>query len=411
MKALLLFHFKAGIRLAMQSFTPVFSAALAILMLNIDTAGAVRGLARDIFSAQDRHNPTLAAIATLAFLFAFSAARRLAHGANAWVRHMPFTDRSNRRALAAALVAVQLPLVIALGLLGFVAHFSGAAVFRPVLLRLILVFVGAAFAAMPVARRWATSSLSVAASGMALYGPLPLLIPAASLLVVAEAVAGTIRTAKPPRIWSPATTLFDCRIAWRALGYRMIASYVGALVPVGLALFFTINNAPPPALSAGAARLGGCIGTMLFMAGLAARLAVWRPVWPWARSLPWSSVRRVAGDGLILAGHTIPLLFLVALLDARAAFAVLAAVPFLALRAARYVRRNSDHRGGVGGFAVEGTIVGALVCLVSWTAWVFLAAAPFALRAAVDAEQRRKVTRWSERHHAAAGDPLSWSAS
>ena len=40
---------------------------------------------------------------------------------------------------------------------------------------------------MPVARRWATASLSVAASGLALYGSLPLLIPAASLLIVADA--------------------------------------------------------------------------------------------------------------------------------------------------------------------------------------------------------------------------------
>jgi len=410
MKALLLFHFKAGVRLAMQSFTPVFCAALAILMLDIDAAGAVKSLARDIFVAPDRRNPALAAIAALAFLFAFSASRRLAYGANAWVRHMPFTDRANRRALAAALMAVQIPLIVALGLLGAVAHVSGAAVFRPVLLRVTLVLGAAAIAAMPVQRHWATLILSAATAGMALYGPLLLLIPAAALLLATDAVAGAIKTTKPPRTFSPAATLFDCRVALRALGHRVIRPYIGALVPVGLAMFFTINNAPPPALSAGAARLGGGLGATLLIAGMAARLSVWRPVWPWARSLPWSSVRRVTGDGIFIAGLTAPLLFPIALLDVWAAIAVAAMAPFLALRAAAY-ERISGHRSIVGGLIVEGTIVSALVCLVPWTAWAFLAAVPVALHAAADKEQRRKATRWSERHHQAAGDPLSWSRS
>jgi hypothetical protein len=157
--------------------------------------------------------------------------------------------------------------------------------------------------------------------------------------------------------------------------------------------------------------LGGCVAVLLFLAGLAGQLAVRRPVWPWARSLPWSVARRVSSDALFMASQAIPLMLLTALLDARAALAVLAVVPFLALRAAAYVRRVADRRSGVGGFIVEGLITGALVCLVPETAWVFLVAAPLALRAATDAELHQKATRWSERHHAAAGDPLSWSAS
>lgn len=412
MKALLLFHFRAGIRLAMQSFTPVFSAALAIIMLNIDPSLAVKGIALDIFSDRRSSNTTLSGVSVLAFLFAFSAAGRLAHGANAWVRHLPFTDRANRRALAAALIAVQLPLIIAIGLLGFVAHFSGALVFRPVLLRLVLVLLAAALTATPVIRHWASASLSLVAAGVALYGALSLLIPAASLLVVADAVGGRMRAVKPPRMWKPATTMFNCRVAWRALGWRLIFAYLVSLVPLGIALLFTANNEPPPALSSGAARLGGCVAVLLFLAGFAAQLAVRRPVWPWARSLPWSVARRVLSDGLFMASLAIPLMLLTALLDARAALAVLAVAPFLALRAAAYMRRVADRRSGVGGFIVEGVITGALVCLLPWTAWVFLAAAPPALRAAIDAEcLRQKATRWSERHHAAAGDPLSWSAS
>jgi hypothetical protein len=51
------------------------------------------------------------------------------------------------------------------------------------------------------------------------------------------------------------------------------------------------------------------------------------------------------------------------------------------------------------------------LALLPWTSGLLAAAAPLAFIFARNAERRFKPTRWAERHHSNAGDPLSWSAS
>ena len=410
MIALLLFHFRAGIRQAMQSYSLVFAAALFVIMLEVDPAGAVRNLAAGLFSGRQGNNPVLNAVGALALIFSFSSASRMAQGVNGWMRHLAFTNRCNRRALTVGLMASQFPLIVSVALLGIVARESGGGSFTPVLARIVLVLSAAAYAAAPVRRQISSAALALGAVGLGLFASLWMMVPAVSLLVLAEIVSGPIRRVRPRRP-RPAATLFGARITWRAVGWRILMAYAAGLLALGGTALFTSNNAPPPGIHAGAVRLGGCMAVLVFISFQAAQTAMRRPVWPFARSLPWSAAQRVSADALFLALHALPFVLLTAFLDAGAATAVLAAVPFLCLRAAAHMRRVADRRTAVGGLLVEGTITSALVCLLPWIAVLTLAAAPLALKAGSEMDRRLKATRWAERHHKSAGDSLSWSAS
>jgi hypothetical protein len=146
-----------------------------------------------------------------------------------------------------------------------------------------------------------------------------------------------------------------------------------------------------------------------FFAGAAHQIAVRRPVWPWVRSLPWSSRQRILSDGTFLSLHALPLVFLSALIDWSGALLVGAAVPFLSLRAAGHVRRIPERRSGSTLLLAEGFTVAGAEALIPWLALLWLVSMPLVLRAAGQTETRQKVTRWLELHHTSTGDPLSWS--
>jgi hypothetical protein len=80
------------------------------------------------------------------------------------------------------------------------------------------------------------------------------------------------------------------------------------------------------------------------------------------------------------------------------------------MRAAAAMRRGGASRSAASGpVLVEGAFLGGLIALVPWLSIVALAVLPIGLRAAVQRERALKVTRWSELHHLAAGDTLSWT--
>lgn len=180
---------------------------------------------------------------------------------------------------------------------------------------------------------------------------------------------------------------------------------------MGAAWAFVANNELAPEHVRLAARLGGGLATVLLLASLGESLAVRRPAWPWSRSLPWTAAQRVRSDALFLALHALPLVLLAAAVHP-AALAVLAILPFLAVRAAGAMRRAPERRTGASGeILAEGFLLAALVALLPWTSLLALAGTPFAVRAAAERDKRQKVSRWLELHHLAAGDPQSWSAS
>ncbi len=408
-KAILLFHLRVGGRLAIQSFIPLFSAIIVVIMLQIDYAGFVAVIARQIFG-RPPSTGTFVLLACLAFAFPAWAAPRMAHGLNSWIRHLPISSSNNRRGLAFALIVVQAPLAVALGILAFVASGRGIAVFRPILLRILLLMVGAALAALPVKNRWVSGPISLAGALLALFGQTWMLLPALMLLLLVDALAGPIKEARAHKPWSAAGASFGFRVAWRALGWRMLGCYLVALFPLGFAVLFIGNNELSGGFLSGTARFAGSMAMVLFLSILSEKLSVRRPVWPWARSLAWSSLRRVLDDAYFLAAHALVLLVLCALVHIESAILLLLVLPLLAVRAAGHMRRMPERRTGNGPFLLEGFFVSGIIALIPWTALFALAAAPMALFAARDTDSRQKVTRWLEKHHDAGGDSLSWSA-
>ncbi len=204
---------------------------------------------------------------------------------------------------------------------------------------------------------------------------------------------------------------FEARIAWRALRWRLLSSWVAGLLPLGAAFLFVRNNELAPQHVRLAGLLGGACGVVFAFSDLAEALGVRRPAWPWARSLPWSAAHRVRTDALLLAVHAAPLLLLTAQIDLVAALAVLTVTPWLALRAAGAVRRAPERRSGASGeVLLEGGLLAAALALLPWIAPLALAATPWAWRAAAEREREQKVSRWLELHHLAVGDPQSWSS-
>ncbi|MGA2260406.1 MAG: hypothetical protein ABSH28_03100 [Acidobacteriota bacterium] len=408
MTALLIFHIKAGVRIAVRSFAILFSSILAVIMLDINPAAVVINLARAVFA----HRPAtsdLAPMVALAFLFPALAVKKLALGLNGWIRHLAFDHVGNRRGMAAALATVQLPLAVALASIAFVADSHGLSIGYPAI-RLLLVLMSGALASLPVDRRYVLVPVSMVSALLALWGDWRHMLLAVFLLAGAEYVSGPLREVRRRNRWRTIDSLLSFRIAWRALGWRLSAILSMALLPLAATALFIRNNDLPPSLAAGAVRLGGSMAAVFVLAGLANKLAERRPAWPLARSLPWSSSRRVATDALFLGLHAlIPIFFLVVRYPYSAACA-LGVLPFLALRAAGYIRLVPGLLAGARRFLIEGSCLAALLGLFPWMSLICLAATPLPFIAARRSERALKVTRWTDLHHEAFGDALSWSA-
>ena len=365
--ALWLFHLRVGARLALRSSALLFCALLAAVMFDMYPAAVVQGLALGLFGARPDAGEQMM-VACLALLLALWAAPRVTEGLRGWIRHLPASRATMRRAVAAALVVVEAPLALSLALLAGVARARAAAA------------VGATLAV------WAV------------------------VLVAAACIAVPLREAGPRRRFRPAGELLALRIAWRALGRRLAGAYAAGLLPLGATALFLANNDLPRSLAAASVRLGATLSLSFFLSVAAAHLAARRPPWPWARSLPRSSARRIGTDAILLALHALPVALLACFFDARAAAAAVAALPLLVLRAAAHMRALGERRTGSAAFSLEGFALAASIALVPRLALAAAAAGAYpAFLAARDAERGQKVSRWRELHHRAFGDPLSWS--
>ncbi len=408
-KGILLFHLRVGVRLALQSFTPLFSAIVALIMLQMYPAAMVRQIARQIWG-DPPSTGMLALLAALAFALPAWAAPRMAHGLNGWMRHLPVGSSVNRRGLALALGVVQLPLLVSVGILAFAAPVPGVAHLALLLSRVALVVAGAAVAAVPAKNRFVSVPLSAAGGLTALFGDARLLLPALMLVLAADAVSGPLMEKRARREWHAAGAFLAFRIAWRALAWRILSCYAVALIPLGFAALFIRNNALTGELLAGTARFCGSMAVVLFLSSASEKLSIRRPVWPWARSLALSSYRRVLTDASFLGCHASVVLVPVAFIHAWSAGAVLLMLPLLASLAAGHMRRIHERRAGNAQFVLEGFLVSAAAAFSPWACLLSLVAAPAAIASARNLDSRQKVTRWLEKHHDAGGDSLSWSA-
>ncbi len=410
---LLRFHFAVGARLAMRALVPMIAAAFgAGMLLGTDF---VTSMARVLFG--DKASGGSAVLLAAIFLGgAAEAAPRVCRGLGGWVRHLPVSALAHRRAAALAVALAQTPLLLGLLFLAAYASRSPEALIADAL-KLVATALAATLCVLPVARRWFSAPPALLAAVLAGAGGWGALGGAAILIVLADLAAGPLaRTGAPAvrlsgRSGDRLGRLLELRIAWRAMGASLLGALALGLLPVGAAYAFTAHNTLAPGDVRLAARLGAGLAAVLVLAQMAEALAVRRPAWPWARSLPWSSARRVGADALLLALHALPLA-LAAVRVSPAALASLAILPLLSLRAAGAMRRAPERRmGAAGEILLEGSLLAALVALLPWTALLALAAAPWALRAAAARDRQQKVSRWLELHHLAAGDPQSWSAS
>ena len=226
----------------------------------------------------------------------------------------------------------------------------------------------------------------------------------AMLLIGTDIVAGPIRTI-PRRRLRAAGSLLQVRIAWRAVGPRMLRAYGAGLLALGAGWLFIVNNDLAGPRVEIVARFFGSVASILCISSLAKTLALRRPMWPLARSFPWSATRRVAEDGLFLAAHALPLVLLIGAVSGKAALQVLALLPCLSLLAAGRMRRIPERRSHAVLFIGEGLLAASLLTLLPWTAFAWLAGAVPALHFSAECERRLKVTRWSDWNHDDAGDP------
>src|SRR5262249_34138708 len=148
--------------------------------------------------------------------------------------------------------------------------------------------LGAAYAVLP--RRRAIAALLGAAGAIAAFSSFFL---GCALVIAADlAAGGEMRVRALPRDEAGATAS-PWRLALRASASRLPEAWALAVLPVIAGLLFTRNNVLPPELLARGARLGIGSGIVVVLGVMADRLAVLRPVWRWARSLPSTSRRRV----------------------------------------------------------------------------------------------------------------------
>jgi len=408
------FHLHVGARLAMRAFVP-FSALIVVRVgTDAEPEAAISGLALGI-AGRGFDAGVAAGLFLSALAIASWASPRLTHGLTGWLRHLPAAAATHRRGAVLGLAAAQIPILLAVLLLAAgLAWAGGPGEISPVkLLGLPLLALGAATAALPVQRPLVTRAAGTGAALLGVLGDAWGLAMGAVLLLGADRFGGALeaRHRVAFRIRAPGAERLPALISLRALGWRSVAAFPVALLPLAAAAFFLANNRLRPVDAAMAARLGGGIAAAACLAGLAQTLAVRRPAWPWIRSLPWTARRRVVTDALLLGSLAAPFVAAAALLRWEAALIILAVMPLLALRAAAAIRTSPAARTGVAGrVLLEGSLASALVALVPWLALAALALVPMALRDAEECERRQKASRWSAAHHLAAGDPLSWSA-
>jgi hypothetical protein len=409
--AVLRFHLRSGVRLALRAMVPLLVPFIAMVGLSESPSGFIASLAVRLTTASpDPFVPVILAATSIGI--AAWAAPRLTNGISAWIRHLPVTAAAHRRSIALALAAAQAPILALVALLAIGVLLDGRLSVSVVKLAgTPIAALGAAYTVLPVRRTILVCPLGLTAAVASLAGNATGLATAVLALVAAEIVAGPILKARGVRRRGLApASLLPALISGRALGTSAAGLSVFPLLALGASWLFVTNNQLDPAHTSAAVRLGGSLAIVFVLAALSDAVAARRPAWPWARSLPWSSARRVAVDAVFLAVHALPAVLIAALINVWGAVALLGTIPLLSIRASAAIRNGvGDRIGASGRVLAEGILATCLITLQPWLALVALALLPAALRSAARSEQAIKPTRWSPLHHLAAGDPLSWS--
>ena len=372
------FHLTSGVRLSLRAAAPLVGAVVLVVGLSPNPGASFEALAVQLTTTRVPGSPAPAAAAALCFVLAFAACRRLTPAVRGWLLHLPVSGAVHFRAFAVALLAAQLPVLAA----------------------------------------WLGLWLYGAASGIAVAGSRLALIPATGMAAAFSAAVWARlnlfrRRKRTERTGSPVSpALMPLRIVWRAMGSRLLPTFLTAALPLAALNLFLRNNDLPPQPAQGACRFAAALAVSAVTVNLALHLSVRRPPWPWFRSLPRSSGRRVAEDALLLWLHGAPLMLAAWILlfpGAASMAAVLAVSGLITLRGAAALRKQKDTRMGASGpLLLECLFLSAWTGVSPLAGLVWLLLIPLAYRSAARIDRSVRIYRWEERHHRDVGDPLSW---
>ncbi|MFC2160537.1 hypothetical protein ACFLRX_02665 [Acidobacteriota bacterium] len=239
-----------------------------------------------------------------------------------------------------------------------------------------------------------------------------MLIAGAFLFLICDLISGPLVAGKKIKPFSKIRkgAWLDFFIVFRSVKWRASFPYILALAVLGLTRVFVLNNDPSPLMSRKIHLFGGAGSAVVFCAFFSHILTVRRPPWPWARSLARSARGRILRDASFFLPPTLPLLLMVFMVESAAILPLIFSLPALCIFSSGTMVRAFDLRtGSYGTILIYGLIGAMLLSLYPLISFVYFILSPLLLRTAVKQERLLKVSLWSERHHLAAGDSLSWS--
>lgn len=403
------FHLNVGARLAVKILAPLIAVFFAVLYIFKVDFFVV--LARALFV--DSHFVVSGLIYSAITIGASRMiSPRICTGLNGWIRHLPLKSRSNRRMALISIFMAQVPVLLSLSLPSLLLSNSLGVNPAVYLSGLPMLGLSSAFFVLPIRNSLFIKPFVLFACILSASGNWIMLIAGVLLFLICDLVSGPLVTGKKRQLFGRVTrgTWLNYFIAWRALRWRIGFPYIFSFIILGLTQVFIQNNDHSPVLIGKIYLFGGICSAVVICAFLAHVLAVRRPPWPWSRSLPWSSRRRVLIDAGFLALSVIPLVLLVFVMERKTIFPILLSLPTLCFLSSWTMGRAFDLRtGAYGTILILGGIGALLLCLYPLISIVYLILAPVLFKQAVEQERLLKVSRWLERHHLAAGDSLSWN--
>ena len=407
------FHWAAGARVALRANAVVLGVVVFVFGSAPDGLATLRNFVLGVV-ASARGGASRGVLAAIAFAFAGTAAPRVLLGTRGWMRSLPATARDAWRAAAVALCVSQLGVALFIPLSVVAAAFVYRATLSPSKIVALPVMIAAVAAtALPSARRHTRliAAIGIVLSVMATWLTA---FAAVACLAIADATGPEIAGRRHVRRRRSLATRNRSALsiwvwaAWRAMRFQGIAAT--ATLPVIIASFAYFITANNPELASTTAsnvvRVCGVIATGLFASGLANALLTSRQPWPWARSLPWSSRRRVFADTVVLG---IPLCVIplgLSAVNLTQALVVAALLPLAATSGAAAMRSAGNRQTGAAGECLVVMFVfGVAISIWPTVCLLALVAAPLFLSLGARRDRNHVATRWIELHHAAAGDP------
>ena len=411
--ALTKFHWSAGARVALRANAIVLGMVVFIFGSAPEALTTLRTFLLGVVGGGSRPGPRML-VAAIAAGFAGTAVRRVMLGANGWMRALPIGGRATWRAGVAALCMAQVAVATFIPLCVLMVSLVYHRPVSPSRIATLLLMIPAVAATVLPSRGVFTRLIAAVSLAFAIIGTWGASLGCIAFLAFADGASPSIRSvrrrntrraAMPRR--SSATAIW-IRASYRAMRLEGVAAAAALPIILGSYAHFIARNNPGIATStvATVTRVAGALAVTAFTATQANLVLRSRQPWPWARSLPWSSARRVAVDAVILGAPMVIVPLGLLEVNAVSALTVAALVPFGAATGAMALRSGARRQTGAAG---ETTIfmltAGVAIALSAWLALLVLAAVPIVLRAAARRE-RDAATRWSELHHDASGDPI-----